>query len=102
MTESHSLKENEDYVLVPIEEHPDAWAVRFTSGQFVETTIMYGAIGFNEVKDSLTFNFDVYSSPDSELTPDDEELQEQAAAVLEAIIIKGIDEGYVQLKDKDE
>lgn len=102
MTESHLLKENEDYVLVPIEEHPDAWAVRFTSGQFVETTIMYGAIGFNEVQDSLTFNFDIESSPDSELTTDNEELQQHAAKVLEAIIVKGVEEGYVQLKDKEE
>lgn len=95
------LRENEDYVLVPLEENPDAWAVRFLKGEFTETVIMFGAVGLNEDQDNLTFNFDVYSSPDSELTPNNVDLQQYAAQVLESIIIKGIDEGYVQLKDNE-
>jgi hypothetical protein len=94
------LKENEDFVLVPAEGE-DAWAVRFLKGDFVETVVQYGAVGFNEVKDALTFNFDIISTPNSELDENNEDLQVYAGQVLESIIIKGIDEGFVQLKDKE-
>lgn len=96
-----SFVENEDFVLVPTDGE-DAWAVRFLTGEFVETVIQYGAVGFNEVKDALTFNFEIQSSPDSELDVRNVDLQEHAGKVLESIIIKGIDEGYVELKDKDD
>ena len=101
MTEQVTLKENEDFVFVPIEEDPDAWGVRFTNGAFIETVIVYGAIGFNEVEDNLSFNFSIKSSPDSELTTENTELQTHAADVLTAIIVDGVENGYVQLKDKD-
>jgi hypothetical protein len=95
------LKENKDYTLVPLEEHEDAWGVRFTSGPFPETTVVFGAIGFNKVKDNLTFNFEIKESPDQELTEDDEELQQHCAKVLEAIIVAGVEDGTVELKDPD-
>ena len=95
------MKENEDFVLVPAEGE-DAWAVRFLKGDFVETVIQYGAVGFNEVKDALTFSFEIKSSPDSELDENNEDLQAYAGMVLESIIIKGIDEGYVKLHDKED
>lgn len=96
------MKENEDYTLVPLEEHEDAWGVRLDTGPFPETVVIFGAIGFNKVKDKLTFNFEVYSSPDPDLTPENEKLQEYCASVLEEIIVKGIDDGSVELKDPDE
>ena len=95
------LKENEDYELVAIEDDVDAWGVRITSGMFVETIIKFGAIGFNQVKDNLTYNFEVYSSPDSELSPDNLDLQEHCTKLLESIIISGIEDGTVELKDRD-
>ncbi len=95
------MKENEDYELVPLEDDPDAWGVRLTSGMFIESVIIFDAIGFNKVKDKLTFSFKVYSSPDSELTPDNVELQEHCTKVLESIIISGIEDGTVQLKETD-
>jgi len=95
------LKENEDYELVALEDNIDAWGVRIISGMFIETVVVFGAIGFNKVKDNLTFNFDVYSSPDSELTPDNVDLQEHCTKLLESIIISGIEDGTVQLKDTD-
>ena len=95
------LKENRDYELVPIEDNPDAWGVRIKTGMFTETVIVFGAIGFNKVKDNLSFSFDVYSSPDSELTPDNVELQEHCTKLLESIIIDGIEDGTVELMDAD-
>jgi hypothetical protein len=91
------LKENEDYELIPIEDNPDAWGVRIKTGLFTETVVVFGAIGFNKVKDNLTFNFDVYSSPDSELTPEDTKLQKHCTKLLESIIISGIEDGTVDL-----
>jgi hypothetical protein len=95
------LKENEDYELIPIEDNPDTWGVRIMSGDFIETVVSYGAIGFNKVKDNLTFSFDVISSPDSELTPENTELQEQCTKILESIIVSGIEDGTVELQDKN-
>lgn len=95
------MKENEDYELVPLDDDPDAWGVRIMSGQFIETVILFDAIGFNKVKDNLTFSFNVYSSPDSELTPDNIELQNHCTKLLESIIMTGIEDGTVQLKESD-
>jgi len=93
------MKENEDYELIAIEDNPDAWGVRIKTGMFTETVIVFGAIGFNQVKDNLTFNFEVYSSPDSELTPENVDLQEHCTKLLESIIIDGIEDGTVELMD---
>jgi len=93
------LKENEDYELIAVEDNPDAWGVRIKTGIFTETVIVFGAIGFNQVKDNLTFNFEVYSSPDSELTPENVDLQEHCTKLLESIIIDGIEDGTVELMD---
>ena len=93
------MKENDDYELIPLEDNPDAWGVRIKSGDFVETVVCYGAIGFNKIKDNLTFSFEVISSPDSELTPENVELQEHCTKILEAIIVSGIEDGSVQLED---
>lgn len=93
------MKENEDYELIAIEDNPDAWGVRIKTGMFTETVVVFGAIGFNQVKDNLTFNFEVYSSPDSELTPENVDLQEHCTKLLESIIIDGIEDGTVELMD---
>lgn len=98
---THLLKENEDYALIPLEEHQDAWGVRFITGPFPETVVVFGAIGFNKVKDNLTFNFEIQTSPDPELSEDNQELQEYCATILEAIIVSGIEDGTVELKDPE-
>lgn len=92
------LKENEDYELIAIEDNPDAWGVRIKTGIFTETVIVFGAIALNEEQDNLTFNFEVCSSPDSELTPENVDLQEHCTKLLESIIIGGIEEGTVELE----
>lgn len=95
------LTENVDYCFVPIEDIPDSWAVRIMKGDFVETVIAYHAIAFNEVKDCLTFNFVVVSSPDDNATQENEELQNKAGEILEAILESGIEDGTVELKDRN-
>jgi len=96
---SQLLKENEDYELIPVEDNPDAWGVRIKTGDFVETVVIFGAIGFNEAKDNLTFNFEVYSSPDSTLTSENTDLQIYCTKLLESIIIDGMEDGTFELKE---
>jgi hypothetical protein len=97
--EQKKFEENVDYVLVPLEEDPDGWGVRFLTGDFVETVIQYKAIGINEVKDHLTFNFDIISTPDKSLTDENEDLQNFSSYVLLSIIESGYKEGWVEFHE---
>jgi hypothetical protein len=47
----------------------------------------------------MSFNFAVISSPDSELTPENIELQDFAGAVLEKIMANGLKEGSVVTRE---
>lgn len=95
------LVENTDYVFVPIQDSPDAWAVRFLTGDFVESMIMFGAVSFNDVAEHLSFNFKLVSSPDDTLTEQNEDLQQHCARVLESIIEAGIENGTVILHERE-
>ena len=102
-------KENVDYELVPSEKHEDqAWNVRFLTGDYTETVIQYGAIkisGEDMVEDDeakMTFNFDVISSPDSELTAENNGLQNSAGEVLLDIIEQAILDGKIQTRESNE
>ena len=94
-------KENMTYQLVPGDEGDQHWLVRFLDGPFAETVIQFGSISFNEEAEGvMTFNFFVKSSPDSELTSQDEDLQEWAGDVLQEIIRRGIEDNSVVMEDK--
>lgn len=96
------LKENIDYQLVPAPDHDQDWAVRVLTGDYVETVLKYGAIGFNEEEEGLmTFNFEVVESPDTDLTAADEDLQEYAGDLLQQIIKQAIEEGTLITKEKE-
>lgn len=95
-------EENVTYEFIPAPESEEAWHIRIMAGQFNETVIKYGAIGFNEVaEDTMTFNFDIISSPDSELTEKDLTLQETAGVILQHIIAEAIkaDNGTIALNE---
>ena len=96
-----TLIELKDYELIPDNDNINDWNVRILSGDFVETVLKFGAISINEKgKDIMTFNFDVISSPDSELTVDNTELQEYAGDLLQAIIRDGIDTNSEIMKER--
>jgi len=78
------MVENQDYTLVPLDD--DSWGVRFNTGLFVETVIKFGTIEPNKEDESLSFNFDIVSSPDPDLTTENVELQEYASELLFAIL----------------
>jgi len=93
-------KENETYALVPGGDGDQHWLVRFLEGPFAETVIQYGSISVNGKEDGMTFNFFVESSPDSELTSENVDLQLWAGDVLQEILREAIDTGSAVLEEK--
>jgi hypothetical protein len=93
------MKENKDYELILGEDTSENWNVRILTGDFVETVIEYKAIAFNEIKDHLSFNYNIVSSP-SILTEDNEGLQYVAGKILEDIIERGIEDGSIGMMDR--
>lgn len=95
-------EENITYEFTPGPEHDQDWHIRILDGMYNETIIKYGAISFNTVaEDTMTFNFDIVSSPDAELTADDLGLQETAGCILQHIIKEAIekDDGTIALTE---
>lgn len=90
------VSEGVHYELVATDnENEQAWDVRLLEGPHPETVIRYGNISFEgEEKDAcLKFNFMVQSSPNSELTEEDQDLQMFAADVLEDILLAAASDG---------
>ena len=78
------MKENTDYEIIPDVNDDKSWNVRILTGAFTETVIKYGVVKFND--EDMTFNFDIVSSPDNDLTTDNVDLQKHAGNMLEQII----------------
>lgn len=93
--------ENEHYEMIPSQRSIDAWDIRILEGMFVETVISYGAVRFDGKKDQMTFSFDVISSPDPDLSVDNVDLQIEAGEILESVMAKGMEEGYVKMREKE-
>jgi hypothetical protein len=94
-------KENQTYQLVPGEEGDQHWLVRFLEGPYAETVIQYGSISVNDEEEgTMSFNFFVESSPDSELTSDDVDLQLWAGDILQEIIREAIMDGSAVLQEQ--
>jgi hypothetical protein len=95
-------KENETYVLVPGGDGDQHWLVRFLEGPFAETVIQFGSISVNEeAQDSMSFNFFVESSPDTELTSENVDLQLWAGDVLQEILREAIETGSAVMKERE-
>lgn len=104
MINLNKVSEGVDYELIPVEyvDNVAAWDVRILRGDFTETVIRYGTIRFDGAWDQLTFDFRVVTSSDPDLDSSNVALQEFAADILEDILERGIQEGWVYSKEKDE
>jgi hypothetical protein len=91
------VSEGIDYELIPVDyvDNEAAWDVRILRGVFSETVLRYGTIKFDGERDCLTFDFRVVTSPDMDLDSNDLDLQQYAGEVLEDILERGIQEGWV-------
>ncbi len=85
------MKENEDYELVPIEEDAEIWGIRFLKGDFTETVVKFGVVQLIEEKDNISFNFNIVSSPEKDLTEENVELQKAVSDILYVIITESME-----------
>lgn len=96
------VSEGVDYELIPVEyvDNQAAWDVRILRGTFTETVLRYGTIKFDGERDCLTFDFRVVSSPDPDISSDVVDLQSFAGDILEDIIERGLNEGWIYGTEK--
>ena len=78
------MKENIDYELIP--GNGENWDVRILLGDFTETVVNFKELKVSEDAKHLTFNFEIVSTPDPDLTEESEELQQQVGNVLGDIL----------------
>lgn len=94
--------ENQHYEMVPSDRSIDSWDIRILEGEFNETVITFGAVRFDGKKDRMTFSFEVISSPDPNVTTENVDLQIEAGEILESVMSRGMEEGYVKMREKEE
>jgi len=91
--------EGTDYELVPCDDNNEqSWHVRILEGDYLETVVSFGAISVQG--EELHFNFDIISSPDAELTVENEELQDTVAELLEGILEVAATDGSLATREK--
>lgn len=78
------MKENIDYEFIP--EGDDNWHIRILNGNFTETVFQFGALSLNEDTESLSYNIELVSSADGDLSVDDVAFQEYTGKILYAIL----------------
>ena len=83
--------EDTDYVLIPVESEHQSWNIRILTGEFTETVIAFGNVSINEDTESLNFNFDLISSPDTGLSVEDVDLQLEVGDILSAVLHEAIE-----------
>ena len=82
--------ENTDYHLT-LGDLDDHWNIRILQGQFAETVFKFGAVQVNQDNESMSFNVDIVSTPDTNLTVDDIDFQKYCGKILESIITKALE-----------
>ena len=78
------MKQNVDYELIPGED--EWWNVRFMKGPYVETVIRMGNLVVDEENDNVKYDFHLISSPISDLSESDVELQQTVGDVLGSLM----------------
>ena len=98
------LSEDIHYQIIPSEEG-HGWDIRILE-DFPETVIRFGAIEFvgtegeNDEDGQISFNFDVVSTPDEDLSKDDLTFQDFVGRILHSILEQAIAEGTMVAQDK--
>ena len=96
-----TLSEGVHYEIIPQSDDTRGWDVRLLE-EYPETVIRYGNVAFDGKRDALTFNYDIVSSPDPDLSIEtDLTSQEYCGKILSNIIEQSISEGTLLAQDKD-
>ena len=83
------LKENTDYEMIAGEN--DHWNIRIMTGEFIESVMSFGKIKVGK-DDLLHFDFEIHSSPNDEVSPDNVDFQRYAGKILEAVMVNSLSE----------
>ena len=95
------LSEGVHYEIIPQTDDTRGWDVRLLE-EYPETVIRYGNVAFDGKRDALTFNYDIVSSPDPDLSIENNlTFQEYCGKILSSIIDKSITDGSMIAQDKD-
>ena len=95
------LSEGVHYEIIPQTDDTRGWDVRLLE-EYPETVIRYGKVAFDGKRDALTFNYDIVSSPDPDLSVETNlTFQEYCGRILSNIIEQSISEGTLLAQDKD-
>ena len=98
------LSEDIHYQIIPSDEG-HGWDIRILE-DFPETVIRFGAIEFvgtegeNDEDGQISFNFDIVSTPDEDLSKDDLTFQDFVGRILHSILEQAIAEGTMVAQDK--
>ena len=79
-----NLIENKDYELIP--KDVEGWDIRILKGDYVETVISFSTLKLDEVTESIRFSFDIVSSPNTELTVDNNQFNRYVGGILGNIL----------------
>ena len=95
------------YQMIPDLADEQAWNVRILEGPFSETVIRFDNVQAGPAEDDsegdplLHFNFTIQSSPDTDLTPDNVDLQTECGSILMAVIQNAITDRHVRIGEHD-
>lgn len=99
MINTEKYVEGTHYETIPHgDDNDQSWAIRILKGDFVETTLVFGNISFEE--EVIRFNFNVVSTPDEDANPDNPNLQETAGRILEDVLERAAAEGSLIKREK--
>ena len=95
------LSEGVHYEIIPQSDDTRGWDVRLLE-EYPETVIRYGNVAFDGERDALTFNYDIVSSPDPDLSIENNlTFQEYCGRILSNIIEQSISDGSLLAQDKN-
>jgi hypothetical protein len=96
-----TLSEGVHYEIIPQADDTRGWDVRLLE-EYPETVIRYGNVAFDGKRDALTFNYDIVSSPDPDLSIENNlTFQEYCGRILSNIIEQSISDGSLLAQDKN-
>ena len=101
MINTDRLAEGVDYEFVPSSLDADAWLVRMLTGPFPETVIQYGKLQVDGTAEAINFDYSIIETPEEDLTPDNEELQEAVGSVLFFILEDSLTNGTADIIEKE-
>lgn len=97
-------KEDETYRLEPGPDHEQNWHIRILEGMYVESVVEIGAIAINdEAEGTMSFDFTLISSPNTELNETDVGLQLEVGEILQEVIRSSIEaaDGSIEFKERE-